>query len=58
MLDSRADVGVAQIAFYIPAVLSAVFLLFSKHGKPRMAWIALFVFSFGELLNFIGWDGS
>ena len=48
MLNTRAKLGIAEIVFYIPAFTIAAYLLFLRHGKPRMAWILLFVFSLSK----------
>ena len=48
MLNAHAKIGIAQIVFYVPAIAIAVYLLFFRHGRPRMPWILLFVFSIGE----------
>ncbi|KAF2100488.1 hypothetical protein NA57DRAFT_74095 [Rhizodiscina lignyota] len=44
-LNVHSDVGIAQIAFYIPALFATCFLIFHKHGRPRMAWTSLVLFS-------------
>lgn len=43
--DAHSSVGVAQAVFYAPAFAAALYLLFFKHGKPILPWLALFVFS-------------
>ena len=48
MLNAHAKIGIAQIVFYVPAIAIAVYLLLFRHGRPRMPWILLFVFSIGE----------
>lgn len=48
MLNARAKLGIAEIVFYIPAIAVAAYLLFLRHGRPRMAWILLFVFSLSQ----------
>jgi hypothetical protein len=47
--NAHASVGVAQAVFYVPAFIAAAYLLFVKHGRPRMAWYALTVFTAGEM---------
>ncbi|RHZ58991.1 hypothetical protein CDV55_102304 [Aspergillus turcosus] len=44
MLTDHSKVAIAQIVFYIPAVVAAGVLLFHRHGRPRQAWIILQVF--------------
>ncbi|KAF4172293.1 hypothetical protein CNMCM8694_001625 [Aspergillus lentulus] len=44
MLTDHAKVAIAQIVFYVPAVIAAAVLLFHRHGRPRQAWIILQVF--------------
>ena len=48
MLNAHAKIGIAQIIFYVPVIAIAVYLLFCRHGRPRMPWILLFAFSVGE----------
>ena len=43
--NSHSDVGAAQIAFYVSAFLVACVLVFYVHGRPRMAWTCLMLFS-------------
>lgn len=43
--DQRSFVGLFQAIFYVPALLVAAYLLFHKHGRPRMPWISLTIFS-------------
>lgn len=44
-LTTREDIGIAQIAFYIPALLLAAFIAF-KHGLHRqLGWLYLILFS-------------
>lgn len=45
MFNDRSKVSIALIIFYIPAAIVAGILLFYRHGRPRMAWIYLMVFS-------------
>ncbi|KAL1965849.1 hypothetical protein VTN77DRAFT_5170 [Rasamsonia byssochlamydoides] len=53
MLTDHSKVSIAQIIFYVPAVLLAAWLLFHRHahrhgqgqGRPRLAWFVLMVFS-------------
>lgn len=44
MLTDHSKVAIAQIVFYIPAIVAAGVLLFHRHGRPRQAWIILQVF--------------
>lgn len=48
-LDARAKIGIAEIVFYVPVIAVAQYLLFFRHGRPRMAWLLLLVFSLSEL---------
>lgn len=43
--DAHSSVGVAQAVFYAPVFLASIYLLFFKHGKPILPWLALFTFS-------------
>ncbi|KAJ9365594.1 hypothetical protein C8Q69DRAFT_499204 [Paecilomyces variotii] len=45
MLQDRSKVGIALIIFYIPAVILAAYLLFRRHGRPRLGWYLLTAFS-------------
>lgn len=44
MLNAHSRVGIAQIAIYAPAIALAIFL-FLRHGRPRMTWALLLLFS-------------
>ncbi|GIK06695.1 hypothetical protein Aspvir_002345 [Aspergillus viridinutans] len=44
MLTDHSKVAIAQIVFYVPAIVAAAVLLFHRHGRPRQAWIILQVF--------------
>lgn len=44
-LNARSDVGAAQIAFYIPALLFAYYLIRTKHGFSVLAMRAVALFS-------------
>ncbi|RHZ59261.1 uncharacterized protein CDV56_106529 [Aspergillus thermomutatus] len=44
MLTDHSKVAIAQIVFYIPAIIAAAVLLFHRHGAPRMPWYILQVF--------------
>ncbi|KAJ5190957.1 uncharacterized protein N7498_009942 [Penicillium cinerascens] len=44
-MNDRSKVSIALICFYLPAEILAAILLFHRHGRPRMAWIYLAVFS-------------
>ncbi|GIC92450.1 uncharacterized protein Aud_008916 [Aspergillus udagawae] len=44
MLTDHSKTAIAQIVFYVPAILAAAVLLFHRHGRPRQAWIILQVF--------------
>src|SRR5579871_4778098 len=45
--NSRSYVGLFQTIFYVPALAVATYQLLHKHGRPRMAWIGLTLFSAG-----------
>ena len=47
MLNAHSKVGITQIALTAPAIVLAIFLLF-RHGRPRMAWALLLLFSGSE----------
>ena len=49
VLDGRAKTGIAEIVFYVPVTAVAQYLLIFRHGRPRMAWILLLVFSLSKL---------
>ncbi|KAH8705236.1 hypothetical protein BGW36DRAFT_421802 [Talaromyces proteolyticus] len=52
MLNQHSQVGIAQIVFYVPAVLAAITLfLFRKQvkGLPRFAWYVLTLFTLVRL---------
>lgn len=40
----HSKVAIAQIVFYVPAIVAAAVLLFHRHGRPRQAWIILQIF--------------
>jgi len=42
--EKHSFVGLFQSIFYFPALLAAAYLLFFKHGRPRLVWIALTLF--------------
>ena len=48
MLNAHAKVGIAQIVFYVPAIVVAIYLAFFRHGRPSMAWRLLLIFSLSE----------
>ena len=48
MLNARAKIGIAEIVFYVPMIVVAKYLLIFRHGRPRMAWLLLLVFSLSE----------
>lgn len=48
MFNARVKTGIAIIAFYIPALLVAAHHLFRRHGRPRLAWYILLMFSLSE----------
>lgn len=53
MLNEHSIVSIAQIAFYGPAVIAAVALLFFRRAiraLPRFPWIVLLIFTLGMLL--------
>ncbi|KAJ5751094.1 hypothetical protein N7533_008122 [Penicillium manginii] len=45
MFDTHSKLGIAQIIFYIPVTVLAVYLAFYRHNRPRMAWLILMFFS-------------
>jgi len=48
MWTPHSSVGLAQSIFYFPIIISAALLLFRRHTRPRMPWIALYMFSIGK----------
>jgi hypothetical protein len=51
MLDQHSQVSIAQIVFYVPAVIAAVTLLFFRRavkGLPRYAWYVLTLFTLSK----------
>ena len=48
MLNDHSKASIAVIVFYVPAIILATYLLSHRHGRPRMAWIVLFVFTIGQ----------
>lgn len=45
MLNAHSKTGIAQIVFYVPVIAVATFLVAFRHGRPRMAWVLLLLFS-------------
>ncbi|KAF4769559.1 hypothetical protein HAV15_012030 [Penicillium sp. str.  len=45
MLGSHSKLSIAQIVFYIPVTVTALYLACYRHKRPRMAWIILTFFS-------------
>ena len=45
MLNAHSRVGIAQIVFYAPVIALVTFLIALRHGRPRMAWVLLLLFS-------------
>lgn len=45
MFDAHSKLGIAQIIFYIPVTILAIYLAFYRHNRPRMAWLILIFFS-------------
>ncbi|KAL2051291.1 hypothetical protein ABVK25_008343 [Lepraria finkii] len=45
MLNSHSKTGIAQIVFYVPVIAVATFLVAFRHGRPRIAWVLLLLFS-------------
>ncbi|KAJ5835732.1 hypothetical protein N7447_001758 [Penicillium robsamsonii] len=39
MLGSHSELSIAQIVFYIPVTVIALYLACYRHKRPRMAWI-------------------
>lgn len=45
--NAHSYVGLFQTIFYVPALAAATYQLLHKHGRPRMAWMGLTLFSAG-----------
>ncbi|KGO73690.1 hypothetical protein PITC_039010 [Penicillium italicum] len=45
MLGSHSKLSIAQIVFYVPVTVTALYLACYRHKRPRMAWIILTFFS-------------
>ncbi|THC94048.1 hypothetical protein EYZ11_006457 [Aspergillus tanneri] len=45
MLTEHSKASIAQIVFWVPAVIPALILLFHRHGAPRVPWVILLLFS-------------
>ncbi|KMP01725.1 hypothetical protein DIZ76_010951 [Coccidioides immitis] len=45
MLNDHSKASIAQILFYLPALVFTGYLRWHRHGRPRMAWIILLVFT-------------
>ncbi|EKV17057.1 hypothetical protein PDIG_17070 [Penicillium digitatum PHI26] len=48
MLGSHSNLSIAQIVFYIPVTVTALYLACYRHKRPRMAWIILTFFSISK----------
>lgn len=44
MFNDHSKASIAQIVFYIPAILISVYLCY-RHNRPRMSWFILLFFS-------------
>jgi hypothetical protein len=44
-MDPHTSLGIAIICLFAPVCLVDAFLLFHRHGRPRMPWYFLFTFS-------------
>lgn len=51
MLGSHSKLSIAQIVFYVPVTVLALYLACCRHKRPRMAWIVLTFFSLGKRYN-------
>lgn len=51
MLGSHSKLSIAQIVFYLPVTVLALYLACYRHKRPRMAWIVLTFFSLGMCLG-------
>lgn len=52
MLNEHTKVSIAQIVFYVPAVVAAAALLFFRRPirvLPRFPWFVLLIFTLGML---------
>lgn len=47
MFNAHSKASVAQIAFYVPALILAA-VLRRRHGRPRMPWVILALFCISE----------
>ncbi|CAG8273190.1 unnamed protein product [Penicillium salamii] len=45
MFGSHSKLSIAQVVFYIPVTVLALYLACYRHKRPRMAWIVLTFFS-------------
>ncbi|KAJ5688730.1 hypothetical protein N7462_003122 [Penicillium macrosclerotiorum] len=45
MVCDHTKLSIAQIVFYLPVVITSAYLACYRHGRPRMAWIILMIFS-------------
>lgn len=44
MFNDHSKVSIAQIVFYIPAILVSLYLCY-RHKRPRLSWMILLFFS-------------
>lgn len=44
MLNDHSKVSIAQIVFYVPAILVSLYLCY-HHKRPRLSWMILLFFS-------------
>jgi hypothetical protein len=59
MLNEHSKVSIAQIVFYVPAVIAATMLLFFRRavrGLPRYQWFVLVLFTLSTYLYFTPFD--
>lgn len=47
MFNAHSKASVAQVAFYVPALILAA-VLRRRHGRPRMPWLILALFCISE----------
>jgi hypothetical protein len=48
MLDDHSKVSIAQILFYIPAIILSAYLAFHRHKRPRMTWLIILFFALSK----------
>lgn len=44
MFNDHSKVSIAQIVFYVPAILVSLYLCY-RHKRPRLSWMILLFFS-------------